>query len=182
MREAYLLTRDRQAVARAVDAALARLGWTASDLTRETGLDPGTVGDFLNAGRWPQAPTRGKIERALGWEYGRIKLIAEGVDPGEVPDPTDRRAPDIAELLASDPTLSEASRAHIVAQYRLLQQLSRLEVPDDDGQDVDEQAIRDSRSMSDAQKTEALEALRDRRGRGRDEQHYHESGERRDVR
>lgn len=91
---------------------------------------------------------------------------------------------DVADLLARDPTLSEASRAHIINQYRLLQQLSRLEVPADEGQDVDEQAIRGSRTMNDAQKSEALEALWERRGqrRQREQSDDDKSGERRDAR
>jgi transcriptional regulator with XRE-family HTH domain len=155
------VTHDRAAAARAVDAALAARGWTASDLMRETGLDPGTVGDFLNGQRWPQAPTRGKIEKALGWPYGRIKQIADGidVDDDEVSTSHMTTAADIAELLANDPSLDDESREHITNQYRYLQELTRMrsgQSPDHTGpgphvrrsypSDAQDDAVRDRQS------------------------------------
>lgn len=53
-------------------------------LIDQTGLDPGTVGDFLNAARWPKVSSQGKIEKALGWPAGSICQIGHGADPGAV--------------------------------------------------------------------------------------------------
>ncbi len=51
-------------------------------LVDQTGVDPGTIGDFLNGLRWPKLSTQGKIEAALGWEPGTIRQVGNG---GEVP-------------------------------------------------------------------------------------------------
>lgn len=61
-------------------------------LIDQTGLDPGTVGDFLNAARWPKVSSQGKIEKALGWPAGSICQIGHGADPGAVGAPRDHRA------------------------------------------------------------------------------------------
>lgn len=47
-------------------------------LAKSIGLDPGTVGDFLNGTRWPQAVTRAKLEEAVDWPTGSIAAIADG--------------------------------------------------------------------------------------------------------
>ena len=54
------------------------LGWTKADLSRRARVDIGTVSDFLDGDRWPQASTRLKLEEALGWPPGAIAAIAEG--------------------------------------------------------------------------------------------------------
>jgi len=84
------MTRDEAAARRAVEAEMGDRGWDIQRLSQEAGLDPGTVGDFLSGARWPRIPTRGSIERALGWQPGRLAEIADGVEPrtvgGEVND------------------------------------------------------------------------------------------------
>jgi hypothetical protein len=49
-------------------------------LVEQTGVDPGTIGDFLNGVRWPKLSTQGKIEAAVGWEPGTIRRIGNGAD------------------------------------------------------------------------------------------------------
>src|SRR5262245_32144959 len=51
-------------------------GW----LVDETGVDPSTIGDFLNGSRWPKLSTQGKVEAAVGWEPGTIRRIGNGAD------------------------------------------------------------------------------------------------------
>jgi hypothetical protein len=62
----------------AVAAEMARREWNISDLVQLTGIDPGTIGDFLNGKRWPKIGTQGKIEKAIGWESGSIRGISLG--------------------------------------------------------------------------------------------------------
>lgn len=156
------MPRDELAAARAVEAAMGERGWDVADMVRGIGVDPGTLRDFLNGQRWPRTSTRGKIERALGWESGTIRAIAEGV--GQAPGARPARPADIAELLATDPTLSERSREHIVNQYRLLQQLSALELTPAEAREIDRDAIRQSKELSAEQKRQALEAEEEARG------------------
>lgn len=47
-------------------------------LAETAGIDPGTVGDFLNEQRWPKNTTLGKIDAALGWQVGTIRQLAAG--------------------------------------------------------------------------------------------------------
>lgn len=62
----------------------ARRAITATGLHRETWarkvakVDPKTVATFLEGSTWPQAPTRKKIEEALGWPVGSLEEIADG--------------------------------------------------------------------------------------------------------
>lgn len=56
------------------------------DLARAARLDRGTVGDFLVRRRWPQARTQGAIEQALGWPFGALGELAEGLSPAGVGD------------------------------------------------------------------------------------------------
>lgn len=71
-------------------ASLAVAAWLAHEernvawLVRQTGSDPGTLGDFLNGNRWPKFNTQGRIEKALGWPAGTITAIADGA---EAPEP-----------------------------------------------------------------------------------------------
>lgn len=66
--------------------------------------------------------------------------------------------PDLADLLANEPTLTPDAREHIVRQFRLLQRLSELEVTPEFARQVDQDAIRTSRELTPAQKAAALEA------------------------
>lgn len=77
-------TSNQQRAAQAVAAAMAHLEWNNTQLVAATGADPGTIGDFLNGKRWPKIGTQGKIERALGWAPGTLRLIASG---GPAPEP-----------------------------------------------------------------------------------------------
>lgn len=67
-----------------VAGAMAEQQLSRSGLARKAGVDPGTLGDFLDGNRWPKAPTQGKVERAVGWEPGTIAAVAAGeqVDVG----------------------------------------------------------------------------------------------------
>ncbi len=69
---------------------------------------------------------------------------------------------DLGALLAQDPTLSEASRSHIVNQYRLLQRLSAMEIQPAGSLDPDEQAILDS-DRPQSEKEDMLMTLRENR-------------------
>jgi len=71
-------TSNQQRAAHAVAAWMAHLEWNNTQLVAATGADPGTIGDFLNGKRWPKIGTQGKIERALGWTPGTMRLIASG--------------------------------------------------------------------------------------------------------
>lgn len=71
-------TTNQQRAAHAVAAWMAHLEWNNTQLVAATGADPGTIGDFLNGKRWPKIGTQGKIERALGWTPGTLRLIASG--------------------------------------------------------------------------------------------------------
>ena len=86
--------RARQAVAAELAARQRNPSW----LTREAGIDPGTLADFLAGHRWPKTATQGRIERALGWEPGTVNAIANGAPAPESPqDPDDGE--DLDELL-----------------------------------------------------------------------------------
>lgn len=77
-------TTNQQRAAHAVAAWMAHLEWNNTQLVAATGADPGTVGDFLNGKRWPKLGTQGKIEKALGWPSGTLRMIASGAP---APDP-----------------------------------------------------------------------------------------------
>ena len=89
----------RREARRAVDAHGGR-----GSFARRASVDPGTLTDFLDGVRWPQAKTRTKIERALGWTPGRLEDMREGAGVEPVQDtqgaaldvsglsPTQRRA------------------------------------------------------------------------------------------
>lgn len=87
-------TPRQQRASNAVAAELAHRGWNVADLKFKSGVDYGTLTDFLNGNRWPRTKTQGAIEKALGWGPGTIREIALG---GQVPSPggeTDARAPE----------------------------------------------------------------------------------------
>lgn len=77
-------TADQQRATQAVAAWLAAHGRNNAWLVAKTGLDSGTVGDFLNGKRWPKIGNQGKVERALGWEPGTIRAVANGDPPPPV--------------------------------------------------------------------------------------------------
>lgn len=77
-------TKNQQRAADAVAARMAHLEWNNTQLVAATKADPGTIGDFLNGKRWPKLGTQGKIERALDWPAGTLRMIAAG---GPAPDP-----------------------------------------------------------------------------------------------
>lgn len=64
-------------VAAAVEDRRSALDWTQRRLAEEAGVAERTVQN-LEAGKRPQARIRGRIERALGWEPGELRRIAEG--------------------------------------------------------------------------------------------------------
>lgn len=74
-----MITQEHQNKARqAVSAELAARQRNPLWLTREAGIDAGTLADFLGGTRWPKTATQGKIEKALGWEPGTINAMAHG--------------------------------------------------------------------------------------------------------
>lgn len=81
---AMVQTNNQQRAAHAVAAWMAHLEWNNTQLVAATGVDPGTIGDFLNGKRWPKIGTQGKIEHALGWPSGTLRAIAAG---GRAPEP-----------------------------------------------------------------------------------------------
>lgn len=100
-------------------------GWNISDLARNSGLDVGTVGDFISGQRWAQPATQNKLEQALGWAAGSIVLITRGGEPVTAVDvetvgPGDQDA----DVLASLPPealegLDAADRAEVIAAAKL---------------------------------------------------------------
>jgi len=77
-------TQTQRRASRAVATWLAHREANAAWLVRQTGSDPGTIGDFLNGNRWPKFKTQGRIEKALSWPPGTLTAIADGAEP---PDP-----------------------------------------------------------------------------------------------
>ena len=70
-------------ISRAGDAVAARmrhLGLSLNDLAERAGIDRGTLSALLHGRRWPQAETRARICRALGWETGTISRARYGPD------------------------------------------------------------------------------------------------------
>jgi transcriptional regulator with XRE-family HTH domain len=58
----------------------AELGWTQKDLAAEAGVSERTIQN-LEAGTRPQAKTRHRIERALGWGNGEMRRIEADAQP-----------------------------------------------------------------------------------------------------
>lgn len=77
-------TQHQRRASHAVAAWLAHHERNISWLVRQTEIDPGTIGDFLNGNRWPKFKTQGRIEKALGWPAGTLTSVADGA---EAPDP-----------------------------------------------------------------------------------------------
>lgn len=82
---------------------------------RKAKLDPGTLGDFLDGRHWPQARTRNKIEKALGWPSGRISDLADGIDPSNS---------GVVDAIRADTRLLPEARNHLLNQYHLLLRLT----------------------------------------------------------
>lgn len=73
-------TSDQRRASDAVAAWLAGHHRNPSWLVDATGVDPGTIGDFLNGSRWPKLSTQGRIEDAVGWPPGTIRRIGNGAE------------------------------------------------------------------------------------------------------
>jgi transcriptional regulator with XRE-family HTH domain len=72
---------DRERVAKYVVARRGSLGMTQEQLAERAGVTVKTVYNLESAGRWPQARTRGAIEKALGWRSGDLTRVGEGGEP-----------------------------------------------------------------------------------------------------
>ena len=79
-----------QRVRGVVRARMLERGLRNAALAREAGVDPGTVGDFINGTRWPYAPALARVERALGFEDGGLSRLASGQQPPIAPEATRR--------------------------------------------------------------------------------------------
>lgn len=132
------MERDLQAAADAVAGAAGWRGWGIGELATKADVDPGTIGDFLGARRWPQLKTRSAIEKALGWPAGTIARVAAGARPPLEPivPPTETVGPAsqdaepelpvgagvdpelLTELAQADPAAIEAVRAVLKAARR----------------------------------------------------------------
>lgn len=71
----------RQRAARAVEAQRGKLRMTRGALAQAAGIDPKTIYNLEEKGRWPTAATRAAIEQALGWSVGEMKRISEEAEP-----------------------------------------------------------------------------------------------------
>lgn len=119
------LVTGRARAREAVERQMIAFGWNISDLARNSGLDVGTVGDFISGQRWAQPATQNKLEQALGWAAGSIVLITRGGEPVTAVDvetvgPGDQDA----DVLASLPPealegLDAADRAEVIAAAKL---------------------------------------------------------------
>ncbi|WP_158088735.1 helix-turn-helix domain-containing protein [Thermoactinospora rubra] len=72
------MSRDRARAAQFVIARRGELGLTQQQLAARAGVDVKTIYNLESGERWPQAATRGKIEKALGWVGGALEDIAAG--------------------------------------------------------------------------------------------------------
>ena len=57
---------------------------TAAELARRSGLDYGTVSDFISGKRWPRTDTLAAIEKALDLQPGEIEGVIRGRGPASV--------------------------------------------------------------------------------------------------
>lgn len=106
-----------------VQREMSERGWNIADLAREAGLDPGTVGDFINGPRWPQYATRSKISRALGWAANGLDQLADGEQPALASETVSRPDLDMGVLLSMPPEalegLGPAEREEVIAAAKL---------------------------------------------------------------
>lgn len=75
------MSRDRARAAQYVIARRGSLNLTREQLAELAGLDVKTIYNLESGERWPQAKTRGKIEKALRIDYGSLQAVAEGGEP-----------------------------------------------------------------------------------------------------
>lgn len=111
-------TKAQQRAAQEVAAWLAAHEKNNSWLVAQTGVDPGTIGDFLNGKRWPKVGNQGKIEKALGWPAGAIRQMGYGGDPptvGGANEDPDRVAAQQGALVEQD-----VSNAFVLAEVRAM--------------------------------------------------------------
>lgn len=100
-------TELQQQAADAVAAEMAHRGWSNADLaeaTKNSGdapVDLGTIGDFLGYKRWPKLGTQGRIELAIGWEPGTIRLISIGKAPHPTKEAPGMPSPDVLREIAT---------------------------------------------------------------------------------
>ena len=94
----------RLAAGAQVRTARAEQGLSQADLAALAGVDPGTVSGLETGRRWPRAGQQVRIEKALGWEPGRIERIARGTGGERSRDP-------FAEVDRAAAGLSPAERA-----------------------------------------------------------------------
>lgn len=116
-------TKGQRRASRAVSAWLAHEERNAAWLVRQTGADPGTIGDFLNGNRWPKFATQGRIEKALGWTSGTLTAVADGDDPPEpgatVSGPAQDADQEVSDLLYRRPDgLSDAEWEQVKEETR----------------------------------------------------------------
>ena len=110
-------TQGQRRASDAVAAQLASWEWNNSRLVAATGVDSGTIGDFLNGKRWPKIGTQGKIEKAMGWPGGTLRQVAAGQDPPPISqEPPGSSPPDPSTPERVD--LSAASDADLVNELR----------------------------------------------------------------
>lgn len=80
---------DQAGLGRAAALALSVMdakGLKAVDVSRATGLDQGTVGDFVNGHRWPVKRTLSRLEQHLGLAAGAFQRAyddTEGLEPSD---------------------------------------------------------------------------------------------------
>lgn len=69
-------------------AILRRIGWTQSELSRQTGIHPATIGNIINLAKRPTAEQADAIQKALGIAGEYLDVLAEwpetfeGLKPG----------------------------------------------------------------------------------------------------
>lgn len=108
---------SRETASREVRRAVEATGETRTAFADRAGVDLGTLIDFLDGKRWAQAPTRAKIERALGWPAGRISDIQHGHT-----DPLTSGS-SVEDAIRADATLPDIAKAHLLSQVALLRHL-----------------------------------------------------------
>lgn len=118
----------RMLARREVELLLNGRGWNIADLGRATGVDLGTIGDFLNGKRWPQRSTQTKIEAALDLAPGTIAAWSRGEQPPEsVPVSGEEQDAEVLLSLPADAldglNASEREEAIAAAKATLLERI-----------------------------------------------------------
>lgn len=109
---------SREAARREVRRAVAATGMTRLAFADRAGVDPGTLGDFLDGKRWAQAPTQRKIEKALKWPAGQISELELGATNG-----APAGGVSVEDAILADDSLPEIAKAHLLSQVTLLRHL-----------------------------------------------------------